>query len=92
MATMNISLSDKMKDFIQSKVDSGDYNNASEYVRDLIRQEERKSWARQRLTEELQKGLDSGASVAIDDLDTYFANIRQSTLERLKSEGHEIKE
>lgn len=62
MTTMNISLSEKMKNFVQSKVESGDYNNASEYIRDLIRQEERKTWAIGRLEEELQKGRDSGIS------------------------------
>ena len=40
MATMNISLPEKMKDFVESKVESGSYGNASEYVRDLIRREQ----------------------------------------------------
>jgi antitoxin ParD1/3/4 len=40
MATMNISLPDKLKTFVESKVASGSYSNASEYVRDLIRKEQ----------------------------------------------------
>ncbi len=32
MATMNISLPDKMKDFVEAKVESGSYSNASGYV------------------------------------------------------------
>ncbi len=37
MATMNISLPDEMKAFVEQRVKSGLYANASDYVRDLIR-------------------------------------------------------
>ncbi len=37
MATMNISLPDEMKALVESRVKSGMYANASDYVRDLIR-------------------------------------------------------
>lgn len=37
MATLNISLPDEMRTWIDSQVSSGRYANASDYIRDLIR-------------------------------------------------------
>lgn len=37
MTTMNISLPEKMKEFVDGRVEAGHYGTASEYVRDLIR-------------------------------------------------------
>ncbi len=37
MATMNVSLPDKMREWIDGQVASGRYANASDLVRDLIR-------------------------------------------------------
>jgi antitoxin ParD1/3/4 len=37
MATMNISLPDEMKALVERRVKSGLYANASDYIRDLIR-------------------------------------------------------
>jgi antitoxin ParD1/3/4 len=56
MATMNISLTDKLKSFVEAKVESGDYGNASEYVRDLIRKQQ----AHEDAIAELQILLDEG--------------------------------
>ncbi|MFV3126560.1 type II toxin-antitoxin system ParD family antitoxin [Niveispirillum sp. KHB5.9] len=40
MATMNVSVPDRMRDWVQSQVDSGNYASASDYVRDLIRRDQ----------------------------------------------------
>jgi antitoxin ParD1/3/4 len=40
MTTMNISLPDQMKDWIESRIDAGQYHNVSEYIRDLIRRDQ----------------------------------------------------
>ena len=37
MATMNISLPDKMREWIDQQVSTGRFSNASDLVRDLIR-------------------------------------------------------
>ncbi len=37
MATLNISLPDEMRQWINRQVSSGRYANASDYIRDLIR-------------------------------------------------------
>ena len=39
MATMNISLPDKMKEWVESQVATGRYANSSDYLRDIIREE-----------------------------------------------------
>ena len=39
MATMNISLPDEMKAFVEERVESGRYANASDFMRDLVRRE-----------------------------------------------------
>ena len=43
MATMNISLPDQMKAWVEEQAKSGRYANASDVVRDLIRQEQVKA-------------------------------------------------
>lgn len=40
MASMNISLPDPLRDYVQQRVDSGHYASASDYVRDLIRRDQ----------------------------------------------------
>jgi antitoxin ParD1/3/4 len=37
---MNISLPDRMKAFVESQVSTGQFSNASDYIRDLIRERE----------------------------------------------------
>ena len=43
MATMNISLPDQMKAWVEAQTDGGRYSNSSDYVRDLIRREQIKA-------------------------------------------------
>jgi antitoxin ParD1/3/4 len=59
MATMNVSLPDPMKDWVESQVKTGRYANASDYVRDLIRQDQD---SRQALIDALEEGAASGVS------------------------------
>jgi len=40
MATMNVSLPDPMKEWVEKQIGGGLYSNASDYVRDLIRQDQ----------------------------------------------------
>lgn len=40
MATMNVSLPDPMKDWVEAQAQTGRYSNASDYVRDLIRRDQ----------------------------------------------------
>ena len=40
MTSMNISLPEQMKSWVEGKIDAGQYHNASEYIRDLIRKDQ----------------------------------------------------
>jgi len=62
MATMNISVPDLMKNWVQSQVNTGVYANTSDYVRDLIRQDQVKHDKTLALQTAITKGLESGVS------------------------------
>jgi antitoxin ParD1/3/4 len=59
MQTMNISLPDQLKDFVDQQVSSGGYSSVSEYVRALIRYDERRK-AQEKLEALLTEGIQSG--------------------------------
>lgn len=62
MATMNVSLPDAMKAWVEEQVASGRYANASDYVRDLIRRHVEREEKRARLDAEILKGEESADS------------------------------
>ncbi len=62
MATMNISLPDAMRDWIDEQVKSGAYASASDYVRDLVRDHQKQRDKIEWLRQELIKGEESGIS------------------------------
>ena len=43
MATMNVSLPDAMKTWVEDQTKTGRYGNASDYVRDLIRRDQERA-------------------------------------------------
>jgi len=59
MATMNVSLPDPMREWIEERVRRGEYANASDYVRDLVRHDREQH---ERLVEALIEGEKSGVS------------------------------
>ena len=61
MATLNISLPDAMRKWIEEKLASGEYANASDYMRDLVRHDQRE---RELLNLALIEGEQSGESEA----------------------------
>lgn len=42
MSTMNISLPEALKDFVDERVEKGAYGSSSEYVRELIRRDQQR--------------------------------------------------
>jgi antitoxin ParD1/3/4 len=56
--TMNISLPESMKAFVDERVKSRGYGSHSEYLRDLVRKDEVEA-AKDKLRAMLQEGLDS---------------------------------
>jgi antitoxin ParD1/3/4 len=59
MTSMNITLPEPMRRFVEEQIATGSYGTASEYVRALIR-EDQKRRAQERLEALLLEGLDSG--------------------------------
>lgn len=64
MTSMNISLPDAMKAFVDTQVNGGGYSSASEYVRELVRAEQRRQ-AREAMEVELLEALKSGNPVEV---------------------------
>jgi antitoxin ParD1/3/4 len=62
MATMNVSLPDPMKEWVEDQVKTGHYSNASDYVRDLIRRDQEYHDRRETLIKSLIVGESSGVS------------------------------
>jgi antitoxin ParD1/3/4 len=58
MQTMNISLPEQLKEFVDLQVGSGRYSSVSEYVRDLIRDDEKRK-AQEKLEALLLEGIQS---------------------------------
>ena len=69
MATMNVSLPDPMKDWVEAQARTGRYSNASDYVRDLIRRDQERTAKLTELQKLITEGIESGISTrTIDDL------------------------
>ncbi len=69
MATMNVSLPDPMKDWVEAQARTGRYSNASDYVRDLIRRDQERADKIARMQLLLTEGLESGISDrSMDDI------------------------
>jgi antitoxin ParD1/3/4 len=66
MTTMNISLPETMKDFVDNQVQEGGYSTSSEYVRDLIRRDQIRR-AEQHLAALIMEGLESGPAIPADE-------------------------
>ena len=85
MVAMNIVLPENLKMFVQHQVETGGYSSASEYVRELIRKDQ-KERARETLEAEILKGLDSGAPTPMiaDDWQAIRDEVHRRYAERQK--------
>ncbi|MFX1803095.1 type II toxin-antitoxin system ParD family antitoxin [Paraburkholderia sp. A1RO-5] len=82
MESMNISLPEPLKRFVDGQIASGRYSSVSEYVRELIREDERKK-AGEALEALLLQGLqDKSAPFTPDD----WKAIGNEVVARLKAE------
>ncbi|WP_404790236.1 type II toxin-antitoxin system ParD family antitoxin [Altericista sp. CCNU0014] len=68
MSTVNISLPESMKAYIDEQVATGGYGTVSEFFRDLIRQDQKRK-AKESLETLLLEGLDSGTSTSMSAQD-----------------------
>lgn len=60
MATMNISLPDTLKDWIEGQAETRHFSNVSDFMRDLIRKEKDNAEYVAWLNAEIDKGIASG--------------------------------
>lgn len=65
MATMNISLPDKMKQWVEKQVATGRYANASDYFRDRVRDDQDNTAGLAHLQALIDEGL-AGEPVELD--------------------------
>lgn len=70
MSTMNVSLPDELKAYVDDQVGAGGYGSTSEYVRDLIRRDK----DRQQLRRALLDGAASAPGPIADS--SYFEAVR----------------
>ena len=76
MATMNISLPDPMKQWVEAQAETGRYSNVSDYVRDLIRREQERGDK----IAHMQRLVDEARASGISDLT--MADIRALALKQ----------
>lgn len=79
MKSMNISLPDSMRTYVENQVASGGYSTASEYFRQLIRADQKRQ-ANERLEALLLEGLESGTATPMSDKD--WQEVRSAVAKR----------
>jgi antitoxin ParD1/3/4 len=85
METMNIALPESMKHFVQERVTEGGYSSVSEYVRELIRADQKRK-VEERIDTLLLEGLDSGQPIAVTS--EYWEEKKRRLTERLSKAIH----
>ena len=78
MASLNISLPQSLKDYVEDRVSVGGYSTPSEYLRELLRQDQ-KQRTEDKLEMLLLEGLESGDAIEITP--AYWENKRKRLLE-----------
>ena len=66
MATMNISVPDPMKDWVQAQIDDGKYASSSDDVRDLIRKDQQQREKLAVLQAAIALGMESAQAGDLD--------------------------
>lgn len=80
MKSMNISLPDTMRTYVEEQVAAGGYSTVSEYFRELVRQDQKRK-AQERLEALLLESLDSGSATPMTAGD--WEEIRQAVRDKI---------
>ncbi|MCI5047833.1 MAG: type II toxin-antitoxin system ParD family antitoxin [Aquisalinus sp.] len=67
MSTMNISLPSTLKEWVEEQARDGNYSNTSDYMRDLIRQEQTRREKIAHMQQLVTEALESGAGSSTPD-------------------------
>lgn len=89
MASLNVSMPDELKDFIERRTKESHFATPTEYVRALVREDQKRA-DRERLEKLLLEGVQGGKGIELkskEELDAYFAKKKQALLERLKGKS-----
>ena len=86
VASLNISMPDELREFIERRTKENHMATPTEYIRSLIR-EDKKRAEQETLERLILDGIQSGDAIAVQDVDRYFAKKKQALLERLKSKA-----
>ena len=81
MTSMNVSLPEELKEYVEAQTKSG-YSTPSEYVRELIRGDQKRR-AKEKLDTLLLEGLNSGDSLPVDA--TFWSDLKQEALAKLEA-------
>jgi antitoxin ParD1/3/4 len=85
---MNISLTEDLKSFVDSRIKARGYSSASEYMRDLVRRDEERQ-AEERLKALIEEGIASGPAGEWKDLRAGFlasSGIKVTATEKVRTE------
>jgi antitoxin ParD1/3/4 len=85
METMNIALPESMKHFVQERVAEGGYSSVSEYVRELIRADQKRK-VEERIDALLLEGVESGQPIPVTE--EYWDEKKRKLTERLAKTLH----
>jgi antitoxin ParD1/3/4 len=85
MQSMNISLPEPLKQFVDGQISTGRYSSASEYVRELIRNDEKRK-AEEHLEAKLLEGLSSTESKMTP---AAWTAIRKEAMARVAARKHQ---
>lgn len=86
MTSMNVSLPQELKEYVEKQTKAG-YSTPSEYVRELIR-EDQKRRAKERLDALLLEGLDSGEPLPATP--AFWDDLKKEALAKLGKKNNEI--
>ena len=77
MTTLTISLPEKLKEFIDQRVESEGFGTVSEYLRSLVREDQKRT-AKERLEALLLEGIESGPATEMtkEDWDSIRKRVR----------------
>ena len=81
MTSMNVSLPEDLKEYVEAQTKSG-YSTPSEYVRELIRGDQKRR-AKEKLDTLLLEGLNSGDSLPVNA--TFWSDLKQEALAKLEA-------
>jgi antitoxin ParD1/3/4 len=77
---MNIALPESMKHFVQERVTAGGYSSVSEYVRELIRADQKRK-VEERIDTLLLEGMETGQPIPVTE--EYWDEKKRKLTERL---------